>query len=871
MSDDTALLSLYARARDPEAFRTIIDRHGGLVFGTCLRICGNRADADDAVQEVFIELARVAGRIRGSLPAWLHTVSQRTSWRILRRRGHALAHEPVAAQPDAVRALLPHLDAAIAALPADERQCIVLRYLEGRTQAEIAEELGLSQPTVHRRLGAAAERLRERLSATETSCGAILLAAKIPVPAEVQAGLGKVALIGPAPATGLALGWMVAATAAVIAVGAVAGIAVTPTEIPRGSAPPLAAVAGDAPPAPVAAVAPHLATVVVRDLPIGQALILAGQQSALRVELHPALAADPTHVTVDCEQVPAATIVAQLVAQMPGWRLRQIGQVLAIDHAAAPDIARQVGDTLATPDAAAWTTAARTAIASGDWDLATTLAAALADPGLDHAPPATVQACQAAVLHGLGDLGTTEESWLWSRRGAEALCDRGGARDGVTAALARCKRLGVAPTPLLAHLAGLWHAATAVPLLTDLAKNPWPWFPGWDRASAFQSGYVERSREAARWSLAQMGTLPTPDELAQSLRTGGDLERLTSLRILTSGGELALIRDQLSQSGPEWIFNAERQIAAARWMPDQLSNQATGTRWDLGDVCGSSTTAPLLHALLGLPPEQQAQWYLIVAILEGSGHLAPADIRAACGGVGGRLAALLAATAGDTSRLADIDGPGALPPELGGPLLTRLPAAVRAQIRTRIAWPAPIPAPSAIATDDGAFITWFFDPDQAPAIADRVRGHCPSAGAWWGIYSIDWDRNPCPHLTTPVLDACTAALMDDGTPDDMRRVMAIALMARVVPFDTSAAAQRLTRAILYVAQTTQDARIQKMITRWRQSPSHINSWERIFEQAALRGRWDDPRQLATWDGLTAADAPSASASSATTAPALNNF
>jgi hypothetical protein len=291
---------------------------------------------------------------------------------------------------------------------------------------------------------------------------------------------------------------------------------------------------------------------------------------------------------------------------------------------------QQVVSALQRPDAAAWTAAARAAIDSGDWDLAGVLAAALANPVLDHQPPAVAQACQAAVLHGLGELGATQETWLWCRRGTEVLAVRDDARAGIVAALERCRRLGVAPTPLLVHLAGLWHADAVIPLLAGLARDPWSWFAGWQRSSPFQAGYVERCREAARWSLARLGTLPTDADLARSLSSGGDLERLTALRILAIGGETGLIHDQLTQKDPVWIFNAERFYATQRWMPGQLADQANGTRWDLGDVCGSGSSVSLLHALVAQPPNQLSAWYIASAILEASGHMGPDDIRRAC-------------------------------------------------------------------------------------------------------------------------------------------------------------------------------------------------------------------------------------------------
>ncbi len=212
--------------------------------------------------------------------------------------------------------------------------------------------------------------------------------------------------------------------------------------------------------------------------------------------------------------------------------------------------------------------------------------------------------------------------------------------------------------------------------------------------------------------------------------------------------------------------------------------------------------------------------------------------------------------------------PGDLPPALAGPLLTRLPAAVRAGIRTRIAWPEAIPAAAGIAHEDAAFIAWFYDPRQADAIAARVRTQCPGPGTWWAISGIDWDRNPCPQLTPAVLDACAEAMAADSTPAETSRVMAIALMGRVAPYDTGDAATRLTVAILRIAQVTQDQQLGEMIRRWRVAPTQVGSWERIYEQAVLRGRWDDPAQLARWDGLATVPATGPAPAPA---PASNNF
>src|SRR5580658_6939911 len=88
MTDDATCLSRYARTSDAEAFSILVQRHAGLVFAAGLRVCGNQSDAEDAAQEAFLALARHAGRIRTSLPAWLHAVTTHAALQVRRRRRH---------------------------------------------------------------------------------------------------------------------------------------------------------------------------------------------------------------------------------------------------------------------------------------------------------------------------------------------------------------------------------------------------------------------------------------------------------------------------------------------------------------------------------------------------------------------------------------------------------------------------------------------------------------------------------------------------------------------------------------------------------------------------------------------------------------
>ena len=59
------------------AFAELVARHAAMVYGTCRRVLGNAADAEEVAQECFLQLISARIRIRDSLGPWLHTVAQR--------------------------------------------------------------------------------------------------------------------------------------------------------------------------------------------------------------------------------------------------------------------------------------------------------------------------------------------------------------------------------------------------------------------------------------------------------------------------------------------------------------------------------------------------------------------------------------------------------------------------------------------------------------------------------------------------------------------------------------------------------------------------------------------------------------------------
>jgi len=207
MLDDAVLLNQYALTRDAEAFAELVRRYAGMVYGTCLRVTRNVDEAEDAAQECFIELAKRAGSITGSLPGWLHATARHKAIDGLRRASTRREYEGQAIEMAEQRdttwdEIMPHVDEALAALPEELRAPVLLHFLEGRTQSEVAAALGINQSTVSRRLEKGLEALRGQLkrSGVLVSLAAlgVLLSehAAVAAPPTLISSLGKMAIAG---------------------------------------------------------------------------------------------------------------------------------------------------------------------------------------------------------------------------------------------------------------------------------------------------------------------------------------------------------------------------------------------------------------------------------------------------------------------------------------------------------------------------------------------------------------------------------------------------------------------------------------------------------------------------------------------------
>jgi len=178
---DGSLLERYLTGDEADAqaaFQALVIRHGPMVLGICRHVLAEEHDAEDAFQATFLVLAQKGGSIRNRtvLAGWLHEVAHRIAIKarvgVVRRRSlerQAMAMSPPAIEPDnqddtaAWNELRPVLHAEVDRLPEKYRLPVILCYLEGKTNEEVAQLLRWPVGTVKGRLSRARDLLRSRL------------------------------------------------------------------------------------------------------------------------------------------------------------------------------------------------------------------------------------------------------------------------------------------------------------------------------------------------------------------------------------------------------------------------------------------------------------------------------------------------------------------------------------------------------------------------------------------------------------------------------------------------------------------------------------------------------------------------------------
>ena len=166
-ADDPA--SQWAAASRPEAIVALYDQYGASLFRVACSLISSPADAEDAVQEVFLGLVRGHTELAGicNPRAYLFAALKRAALRLAERRRAEIAspanlfHEIAAPAPrtiDAERA--EQLERALRSLPTEQRELIALKIDGELSFAEIAEVLSISPNTAASRYRYAIEKLR---------------------------------------------------------------------------------------------------------------------------------------------------------------------------------------------------------------------------------------------------------------------------------------------------------------------------------------------------------------------------------------------------------------------------------------------------------------------------------------------------------------------------------------------------------------------------------------------------------------------------------------------------------------------------------------------------------------------------------------
>lgn len=176
LADPDAELVRACQAAGPDAsscFAELMDRHAPQIRRRATRILGDESEAEDVVQDVFVNVHRFIDRYRPDQPFshWLSVVTLNACRIELRRRaGRDRRHEAYRQDPERKRSdeiggdpiLREWLVRALDEIPALTRECIVLRAVDGLAYREIAERVGLSEPATKMRVLRGLRELRGR-------------------------------------------------------------------------------------------------------------------------------------------------------------------------------------------------------------------------------------------------------------------------------------------------------------------------------------------------------------------------------------------------------------------------------------------------------------------------------------------------------------------------------------------------------------------------------------------------------------------------------------------------------------------------------------------------------------------------------------
>jgi len=244
MTDDTQLLSRFAKESDEAAFRELVARRLDLVYSAALRqLNGDAHLAQDVAQAVFTDLARKARSLPHDvvLSGWLYEAARFTAAKTVRGERRRQAREQEAAAmhdlaPEATpdwEQLHPVLDTAMGELSVTDHNAVLLRFFERKDFREVGATLGLSENAAQKRVARALDKLRGKLTRRGITLSASALAVAITggaiqsAPAGLAVSVATSSLAGASAVatTGLAANLLQAMTTMKLKLVAIAAVA----------------------------------------------------------------------------------------------------------------------------------------------------------------------------------------------------------------------------------------------------------------------------------------------------------------------------------------------------------------------------------------------------------------------------------------------------------------------------------------------------------------------------------------------------------------------------------------------------------------------------------------------------------------------
>ncbi|MFA5203756.1 MAG: sigma-70 family RNA polymerase sigma factor [Lentisphaeria bacterium] len=189
-ADDSGLIARWKQG-DPAAFDVLVEKYAGKAYQIAYGVLGNKEDAEEVAQDVFIRIHRALARFRGDaeFSTWMYRIAlnlARNKYRWNKVRGlremvsldapvegedgdsrgplAVPAAEPSPDRHAAFKELEQNVAGELEALPDTFREALVLRNLEDMDYHQIASLLGCKLGTVKSRIARAREELRRRLN-----------------------------------------------------------------------------------------------------------------------------------------------------------------------------------------------------------------------------------------------------------------------------------------------------------------------------------------------------------------------------------------------------------------------------------------------------------------------------------------------------------------------------------------------------------------------------------------------------------------------------------------------------------------------------------------------------------------------------------